>query len=757
MKRRLKQLFSALLGIIIGAAIILYPAYIRLEKETIGILKAHQNLETIHAGWSFPGKIYSAPAPLSLPKKRRIAHAKVRNYKEVCPAENPGEFCNDGTVIPRGGLFVEGEQPGGLENWTRDLAMEPIFLGPLIGADSEIREHLPLAEAPDHLIAALLHSEDAEFYQHSGVNFLAFLRAVIANIQGGTYSQGASTITMQVTRNLTQNKEKTLQRKIKEILQALIIDAHLSKDEILQMYLDMPYLGQEGSFAICGFSAASKFYFDKDIREINIDEAAVLVGILPAPAAFRPDKNPDIAEDKRNRVLRLMQNQGWNVERALTAPISITTHSQLASYKHPAYVQSTISWLENKLDKKTIYGSGLQVFTPMDVIAQRKTETLIDTKLRFYEKALRLPKNPPLQAAGVLINPKTGYLEAVYGGTIVSPYDFSRATQAKRQAGSSFKPLVYALAFSQKNADGSPKWKAFDTVGNNRKTFKDTDGWRPRNNGGKYSNKSTLARGLTWSQNIATANLLEANGGPDALIEFANDFGFDTSKFPSEMGLALGQAEVTPLEMGQFVATLANGGTKVRGLPVIAAYDRRGRNHIIESPLGRKVFSDETVALTRELMRLVILQGTGGSSRSALGEKGYTWTAFGKTGTTDKNKDLWFVGSSPTYSGALWIGYDKPSNLRASSSDLAAPLWGWWMRAVHEDLPKEKTFQGMQLKPKYLCGETGGYSNGTCKTLPIPILPGQKSKKKCPVEHEPEEPKNYQNVWERRQERLNNP
>ena len=753
-KRRSLQLSAVFLGLALAAISALYPIYKHIETETLELLRAHQALESLHPGWSFPGKIYSAPAALSLPKKRRIAHAKARGYTYACPAKNAGEYCKDGTVIPRGGLFAEGEQPAGLENWTRALAMEPLFLGPLIGEDSEIREHLPLNETPDHLIAALLHSEDASFYQHSGVNFLAFFRAVIANIQGGSYSQGASTITMQVSRNMTQDKKKTIKRKLKEVVQAMILDANLSKDEILQMYLDMPYLGQEGSFGICGFAAASKFYFNKDIRDTTIDEAALLVGILPAPARFRPDKRPALAEEKRNRVLRLMKANGWDVERSLQSPISITTHSQMTQFKHPAFVQATISWLEQEVPKKVIYGSGLQVFTSMDLIIQQETERVIGEKLRFYETMLSLQRYPPLQAAGVLINPKNGYLEAVYGGTIVSPYDFSRATQAKRQAGSSFKPLVYALAFSQTDQNGKPTWKAFDTVGNKRKTFKDTDGWRPRNNGSKYTDTSTLALALASSQNVATANLLEESGGPKALIKFANDFGFDTSKFPEEMGLALGQAEVTPLEMGQFVATLANGGTKAKGVPVLVAYDQRGRNHIQGTALGTRVFTEETAALTRELMKLVILYGTGGASRSALGETGYTGMAFGKTGTTDKSKDLWFIGSTPTYSAALWIGYDQPYNLHASSSDLAAPLWGWWMNAVHKNLPKEKEFQGKGLKVKYLCGVSGGYSNGTCKSLPIPILPGQKSKSQCPIEHEEEEEKIYKNVWTRRQERL---
>ena len=209
--------------------IAMYPYWLKLKTDTIEMVEQHLQYEVSHPGWSFPGKIYSAPASLRLPKKRRIAHAKIRGYVHNCPAVTPGEYCDDGTIIPRGGLFPEGEQPPGLEGWNRELAMEPIYLGPVIGSDTELREHLPIKEAPDHLIAALLHSEDASFYQHYGVNFLAFLRAIIANIQGGSYAQGASTITMQVARNLVQRKEKTISRKLKEIAISMIIDSYLSK------------------------------------------------------------------------------------------------------------------------------------------------------------------------------------------------------------------------------------------------------------------------------------------------------------------------------------------------------------------------------------------------------------------------------------------------------------------------------------------------------------------------------------------------
>lgn len=738
----------------IGGGVALIPTVRGIQEDLAQSVRDHLALKTTHPGWSFPGKLYSAPASLDLPKNRRIMHAKLRSYTAECPAVNAGSFCEKtGEVIPRGGTFPEGVQPSGLspKAWTRPLAMEPIVLGPLIGTDAEIRFHVELDEVPPHLIAALLHSEDAEFYNHSGVNFLAFGRAIIANLQGGGYAQGASTITMQVVRNLTQERTKTIQRKLKEVLQALLLERILTKDEILQMYLDMPYLGQDGSFSISGFAAASQFYFQKELQDIDINEAAILVGILPAPAAFRPDKFPGRAQEKRDRVLRLLQRAGWNVDKAITSPIPISSVSPLGKFQYPAFAQASISWLESNFETRQLYTTGLNVFTSLDIVAQSETERVFKEKLDLFMKTIGLSQNPSMQGASVLIDPKTGYLQAVYGGDISSPYDFSRATQARRQAGSSFKPLVYALAFSQTDENGEFIWRSFDTVLNERRTFPNTNGWRPRNNGGKYSPVSTLAKGLTKSENIATASLLEQLGGPTKLIDFANSLGFKTDHYPNEMGLALGQAEVTPLEMGCFVAMLANGGTQVHGLPVTHAIDRNGDNHVYVTALGGRILKEEAAALTRAIMRLVILQGTGGASRSANGEKGYTGNAFGKTGTTDQNKDLWFVGASPTYAGALWIGYDNPLDMRASSSDLAAPLWGWWMRAVHSGLTWEKDFHGVELKNRYVCDVSGQYRNATCNTMPIPTLPNQKPKGMCPHNHPAPDPNKpvYQNLWKR--------
>ncbi|MBM73973.1 MAG: hypothetical protein CMK59_01125 [Proteobacteria bacterium] len=752
LKTALEYFVVITLSVFISFVLFSYPYWKRIHSETIQMAQDHLEHKTSHPGWSFPGTIWSAPAALELPIKRRIAHAKLRKYEQQCPAENPGTYCpSTGEIIPRGGAFPEGNQPPGLENWTRAPAMEPIELSMLLGPDGEIREHLPLDKAPKHLIEAILASEDADFFNHWGVNFSALIRALISNLQGGGYKQGASTLTMQVVRNMNQKKEKTILRKVNELASAIFLDSHLTKEQILQFYLDMPYLGQKGSLSICGFEAASQHYFNKPATDLTISEAATLVGILPAPGTLRPDKYPQAALIRRNRVLRLLKESGFDIGNSIQEDIALE-EGELKHSRHPAYVQATLSWLKKNLDSHTIYGSGLQVFTAMDLVLQHRSERFFPENLKFLQTTAGLPQTPPLQAAATIIDPQTGLLIAVYGGTQLHATDFNRATQARRQAGSSLKPLVYALAFSKTDKEGNRLWKSFSTLPNQRKTFPNTNGWRPRNNGNKYSDNSTLTAGLVWSQNIVTASLLESIGGPNELIGFADKIGFDVSNYPFELGLALGQAEVTPLEMTRFAATIVNGGYYTKGSPILKISKLNGTSVVEDMGLGSSVLSSEAALITRELMRLVILAGTGGASREAVGKKGFKGEAIGKTGTTDSNKDLWFMGSTATYSGALWIGYDTPQDLRASSSDFAAPLWGWWMYSMHKDIPYEKfdkVFTAPEFKRKWLCMETGGVPNDSCRTIGMPTLEGEKSKIQCEEKHVYDEKKKYEGLWRR--------
>jgi membrane peptidoglycan carboxypeptidase len=709
-------------------AVVAAPSAIVVRQwsgEAVALVEAHRRHEVSHPGWSFPARVQSGPGPVA--GKRAVAEARARGYLEDCTDTRPGEFCGKTSkVVPRYGN-----------------ALEPIVLGTLMGPDAEEREHLPLAEAPRALIDAIEVAEDREFREHSGVNWRAMARAALANAQEGEFQQGGSTLTMQVVRNLDQRREKTVLRKLREMVLAWSTDRYLGKDGVMQMYLDAPYLGQRGSIAICGFRAAAKHYFGEDITELELDEIATLAAILPAPGKFSPDRFPERARERRDRVLRAMQAlRGYDVEAALVAPIR-TVAPTPPSERYAAYLGATRALLEGKLSPEVLYGAGLVVTTGLDVMAQEEAEKLFPAKTKFFQGLVGRPAGKNLEAAGVLLDVDSGLIRAIYGGEDLSSVEFNRATQAMRQPGSSFKPLVYALAFQQRNPDGTPRFTAASTEPNSPRDFKTPQGtWRPRNVGGEYSPTASLAQGLAWSQNIATASLLEEMGGPAPLIAFAAQVGFDTSKFPAEMGLALGQAEVTPLHMAQFAATVSNGGRKVTGSTIVSVVNAAGVQVLGPPQPGAEVISPGAAALARELMRLVIEVGTGGATRGAAGEVGYQGPAIGKTGTTDGEKDLWLVGATPTRAMVVWLGYDEPAPLGAAASDLAAPLWGWWMARVakYDPLPLPDWTGEPKVVRRAICKETGKLMNATCPGIPGPFLEGTAPRAACPLEHPPPPP-----------------
>jgi membrane peptidoglycan carboxypeptidase len=750
---RLGSLFT--LGFLVALAIVAWPRWRSVRLETEALADAHQRHNTAHPGWSFPARVWSAPASLDLPPKRLVAQALARDYAEACPPTEPGQVCKEtGEVIPRGGVFAEGVQPPGVKGWTRPVALEPILVGTLTGPDAEIREHLPLHRAPKHLIAALLAAEDEAYYEHPGVNVRGIARAMVSNLRGGGPMQGASTITMQVVRNLSQRKDRSLQRKVREAMSAVALDQHLGKDAVLQMYLDAPYLGQHGSFSICGFQAAAQFYYGVDAEDLDLPQAATLASILPAPGRYSPERHPDAAVGRRNRTLALMAEQGWpraEINAARAAPETASVHPPPEPL-HPPYLQATRAWLEQTLDPKIVYGAGLEVFTAMDVVAQRATEASVPEGLRFLETSVGRNGKAPLEAASAVVSPETGLLVAAWGGSQDLPTDFNRATQARRQSGSSIKPLVYAMAFSQLDAAGQPSWRAHHTVRNDRHVFKGSDGWYPRNVGGKYTATTTLAMGLSWSQNVAAASLLEELGGPKEFKLFAQQMGFDTTAWRDELGLALGSGETNPLEMARFVATVLADGALASGRPVQVATDAAGVVRVPELGPRRQALTPESAALTRDLMRLVIEYGTGGAARGAATRAGVQRPAVGKTGTTDSEKDLWFVGGTADYAGALWIGYDQPTRIGTSASDLAAPLWGWWMRAVHKGLPSREFESETKTRGRGVCTVTGGITNESCRTIWAPFLEGDRPTEACEEFHPPPDPtaKKYEGLWKRK-------
>lgn len=720
---------------LLALGLALKPEYDQLRDEIVASAEAHEAHAVVHLGWSFPGKVWSAPTPLQdLPPDRAVLHAQARGYEPVCPPLQPGQYCaGTKAVIPR----EEGQ-------------FEPVLLGWLVGPDNELREHLPLEEAPEVLLNALLAGEDAAYRDHHGVDVMGLLRATVINARGGSYRQGASTLTMQVVRGLTSARERTVGRKIREIVQAYALDANVGKDRVLAMYLDAPYLGQDGSYSICGFRAASKHYFGVDVGELTVAQAALLVSILPAPGKYAPEADLAAAKVRRDAVIRRMVEQGFPVGDAADEPVIAGRHPLVPGARFPGYLQATRLAVEAAVPKELVYGAGLEVHTAMDVVAQAQSESLLADRTGWLDQYVGRASNGPVVVAAALVDPRTGFLVAAHDTASDIPTNFNRVTQARRQAGSSFKPLVYALGFAP-GPDGKPKHRADDKVPNMSRTFENTNGWRPKNLGGRYSVTSSLVTGLAGSQNIATASLLEEAGGPEPLLKLAQDIGFDTKGFPHEMGLALGQAEATPLEMARFVATVVGGGSKIAATPLVRVVDADGT--VVHAPVakGDPVLTPEQAILTRFLMQMAVEWGTGGQVKGQGGFPGYPGPLAGKTGTTDDEKDLWFIGGSPTYAGAIWLGHDVPGKLGGAASDIAAPLFGWWFHAVHEGLPMEK-FDDSRVHKFMGCTQTGLYPGPECIALPTPLLDDDKPRGVCDGSHGPETGNpigDYVSMWER--------
>ena len=660
----------------LGAAVACALTWIRWTSEGAQLARAHAAFERTHPGWSFPGRVYGRSGD------------------------------------------------------------ERVLIGWLLGPDGEIREHLPLEQAPRHLIDAIIAAEDRDFRSHGGVNLKAALRSLIANVRGGSYAQGGSTLSMQVVRSLTEQREKKLWRKLREAALAVGVERELGKDGVLGMYLDIPYLGQAGAMSVCGFEAASRFYFGKPAPQLSMSEAATLVAMLPAPGRFSPQHEPDLARERRDRILRAMHEEfGYDVGTSLAEPV-VSVAKPYWSERHPSVLSAVRASLEERLDKDAVYSHGLEVDTGIELRQQEETENLFAATLARYRSIIGASKDSPLEAAGVAIDVHTGLVRAIFAGTDATPTGFNRATQARRQSGSAFKPLVYALAF-ESAAGTPPRFTAASIEPNEPRDFRTPTGiWRPRNVGGHYTPTASLAYALAWSQNVATASLLEELGGPRPLIALASRFGIDTRHFPEELGIAFGQAEVTLVEMAQVTAAIANGGYRVTASPLLRVRDGAGRE-ILRPPTaqGEQVLSPEAAVLTRELMRLVVEYGTGGAVRGAGGEPGYPGLAIGKTGTTDAEKDLWFIGATPELATVVWLGHDTPKRIGASASDLAAPLWGAWMHRLANAPPLKKFEWGPPLVYSSICTVTGKLAGPSCKAIPAPFLPGTAPKKRCTVEH----------------------
>ncbi len=571
----------------------------------------------ITCGWVFAGF-------MKLPQ--------IESLEEYRPSEVSRIFADDGTVIDE--LFIER------------------------------REVVPFDMIPLHLKQAIIAVEDSRFYSHHGIDLRGIARALVRNISAGRVVQGGSTITQQLSKVLFFSPERTLLRKIKEAIVTLQIEKRYTKDQILALYLNQIYLGA-GSY---GTAVAARKYLGKDVSHITLSEAALLAALPKSPGRYSPLTNPEDAVKRRNHVLDRMAEEGFITrEKSEKAKEdTLPTHAyQPLSKTAPYFVQRVVQDLESRLGKKALYQGGLSIHTTLNLRLQKIAQASLKRGLDMVMG--RNPAGPETQLQGALValDPHNGQVKALVGGYDFTTSQFNRAVQAKRQPGSSFKPILYAAALEK-------GYKPSDILMDTPMTYTDPhtgDSWAPQNFNHEFSGPVTLRRALEKSLNVPTVRLLQKVGIRECST-MAKRLGIREPLRPY-LSLALGASEVSLLELASVYATFASNGISSRPMLITRVYDRNGRILEDHLPDQRVALNEGTAFQITYLLQGVVQSGTGRIARSL------NRPLAVKTGTTDGYSDAWFIGYSPELTAGVWVGYDDRTSIGAGETGAraAGPIW----------------------------------------------------------------------------------
>ncbi|MCP3978684.1 MAG: PBP1A family penicillin-binding protein [bacterium] len=558
----------------------------------------------------------------------------------------------------------------------RRAVLEPELLATLFGSRLEDREPTALDTMPDVLVHAVLAAEDARFFEHWGFDPRGIARAALANAREGRVVQGGSTITQQTVKNLYLGQERTWWRKIRELVMAPMLDASYSKERILEAYLNDVYLGQRGPVAICGVQSAARFYFGHDLSHLTLAEAAALAGMIRSPGRYNPFDHADRVVERRLQVLEAMARLGSIGEEEVAAagaePLRLA--SGRAGFKSAPYAADFIrAELAERFPGDVLRRDGLSVYTTIDTGFQQSAEAALREGLERLERGapqLARKGKGRLQGAVVVTEPATGAILALVGGRDYADSQFNRATQARRQPGSCFKPFVYAAGFERARS-GAPGGLTPATLLEDRPFEMQSGGelWRPANYDRHYRGPVTARQALEESLNVPTVRASQQIG-VDAVAEAARACGI-RSPLAVVPSLALGSSEVTPLELAESYGTFARLGVHIK--PWIVRWVTDAEGTILEgaTPAPSRVMAEDSAFLVNEVLRGVFERGTA----AAAADLGYRGTAAGKTGTTDDKRDAWFVGYTPELLGLVWVGFDDNSPTGLSGAAGALPIW----------------------------------------------------------------------------------
>ncbi|ROU16057.1 bifunctional glycosyl transferase/transpeptidase [Kluyvera ascorbata] len=679
--------------------------------------------------WQLPAAVYgrmvSLEPDMPISKKEMVQLLTATQYRQVTAMTRPGEFTVQANSIEmirrpfdfpdskegqvRARLTFSGDHLETIENLDSNrqfgfFRLDPRLITMMSSPNGEQRLFVPRSGFPDLLIDTLIATEDRHFYEHDGISFYSMGRAVLANLTAGRTVQGASTLTQQLVKNLFLSSERSYWRKANEAYMALIMDARYSKDRILELYMNEVYLGQSGDNEIRGFPLASLYYFGRPVEELSLDQQALLVGMVKGASVYNPWRNPKLALERRNLVLRLLQQQkviDQELYDMLSArPLGVQPRGGVIS-PQPAFMQMVRQELQAKLGDKVKDLSGVKIFTTFDSVAQDAAEKAATDGIPVLKKQRKLSD---LETAMVVVDRFSGEVRAMVGGAEPQFAGYNRAMQARRSIGSLAKPATYLTALSQPNQYRLNTWIADAPI-----ALRQPNGqvWSPQNDDRRYSGQVMLVDALTRSMNVPTVNLGMALGLP-AVTDTWLKLGAPKDQLNAVPAMLLGALNLTPIEVAQAFQTIASGGNRAPLSALRSVIAEDGTVLYQSYPQAERAVPAQAAYLTLWTMQQVVQRGTG----RQLGAKYPNLHLAGKTGTTNNNVDTWFAGIDGREVVITWVGRDNNQPTKLYGASGAMSIYQRYLETqspIALDLtpPEDVVNMGVDDGGNFVCGGGG--------------------------------------------------
>ncbi|EHN8850670.1 MULTISPECIES: bifunctional glycosyl transferase/transpeptidase [Enterobacter cloacae complex] len=684
--------------------------------------------------WQLPAAVYGRMVNLepdmSISKNEMVKLLQATQYRQVTKMTRPGEFTVQAKSIEmirrpfdfpdskegqvRARLTFDGDRLETIENMDNDrqfgfFRLDPRLITMLSSANGEQRLFVARNGFPDLLVDTLLATEDRHFYEHDGISLYSIGRAVLANLTAGRTVQGASTLTQQLVKNLFLSSERSYWRKANEAYMAVLMDARYSKDRILELYMNEVYLGQSGDNEIRGFPLASLYYFGRPVEELSLDQQALLVGMVKGASIYNPWRNPKLALERRNLVLRLLQQQqviDQELYDMLSArPLGVQPRGGVIS-PQPAFMQMVRQELQSKLGDKVKDLSGVKIFTTFDSVAQDAAEKAAVEGIPALKKQRKLSD---LETAMVVVDRNTGEVRAMVGGAEPQFAGYNRAMQARRSIGSLAKPATYLTALSQPNLYRLNTWIADAPI-----SLRQPNGqvWSPQNDDRQFSGQVMLVDALTRSMNVPTVNLGMALGLP-AITDTWQKLGVPKDQLHPVPAMILGALNLTPIEVAQAFQTIASGGNRAPLSALRSVIAEDGSVLYQSFPQAERAVPAQAAYMTLWTMQQVVQRGTG----RQLGAKYPGLHLAGKTGTTNNNVDTWFAGIDGREVVITWVGRDNNQPTKLYGASGAMSIYQRYLAnqspvPLNLVAPEDIVDMGVDSSGNFICG-------GGVRTLPV--------------------------------------